>query len=212
MNDLIFQQGLPERYRASAAILYDEAFGPKLSVAIRSEQERLALLKVSIMLDYAIVAIAGDELAGLAGFHTETGSFTGGFLSGGAAFRYLVSHLGWIKGSWAVAILGLYERKPAPGDLLMDGIAVRSDFRGRGIGSKLLDEITRYAGENGFTRVRLDVIDTNPGARRLYERKGFEAIGTGEFTYLRWLLGFSSATTMVLEVEDKGTGEIKNVG
>jgi ribosomal protein S18 acetylase RimI-like enzyme len=200
-SDLLFQRGLPECYRTSAASLYDEAFGPKLSVAVRSDKERLSLLEACLVPEYAIVAMADNELAGIAGFRTPEGSFTGGLLSGGPAYRYLVSRLGLVKGSWAALIFSLYDRKTAPGELLMDGIAVRRDLRGKGIGGKLLDEIARYARENGYDRVRLDVIDTNPRARKLYERKGFRAVKTEEYPYLQWLLGYGGSTAMMLNVE-----------
>ncbi len=199
-GEWVVQGGMPERFRGKAALLYDEAFGPKLSVAVRSGEKRIALLEESMVPAFALVALAGDELAGVAGFQTPEGSFTGGLVSGSAAYKNLVSQLGYLKASWAAAIFSLYERKAKPGELLMDGIAVRSDFRGQGIGGRLLDDIAVYARENGYERVRLDVIDTNPGARKLYERKGFQAVKTHNFSYLRWLLGFGGSTTMNLRV------------
>ncbi|MFQ3232131.1 MAG: hypothetical protein ACI9DO_003526, partial [Reinekea sp.] len=36
--------------------------------------------------------------------------------------------------------------------------------------------------------------------KKLYERKGFKAVKTERFPYLRWLLGFSGSTTMQLSV------------
>ena len=195
-NELIFQRGLPEYFRSSAASLYDEAFGQKFSVAVRSDQKRLSLLEDCFVPEYAIVAITDNKLTGIAGYHTPTGSLTGCI-----TYRYLVSRLGFFKGNWAALIFSLYERKPASGELLMDGIAVHRDFRGIGIGSNLLDEISRYARENKYDQIRLDVIETNPRARKLYERKGFKAVKTEKFPYLRWLLGFGRSTTMVLNVE-----------
>jgi len=194
-SELIFQRGLPEHCRSSAASLYDEAFGPKFSVAVRSDQKRLSLLKDCFVSEYAIVAMNDNRLIGIAGFHTPEGSLTGGITYNG-----LVSRLGFFRGSWAAVIFNLYDRKPARGELLMDGIAVRGDFRGKGVGSKLLDEIARYASENNYNRIRLDVIDTNPRARKLYERRGFKVVKTEKFPYLRWLLGFSSSTTLVLSI------------
>ena len=82
----------------------------------------------------------------------------------------------------------------------MDGIAVQAGARGQGVGSRLLEEIANYAKEQGFSRVRLDVIDINPKARKLYERKGFKAVKTEYFRYLRWLLGFRGSTTMELSL------------
>ena len=196
VSELIFRRGLPDRYRSSAASLYDEAFGPKFSVAVRSDEKRLSLLKDCFVPEYVIVAMTDNKLIGIAGFHTTKGSLTGGI-----TYRNLVSRLGFFRGSRAALIFSLYERKPVPKEFLMDCIAVHGDFRGKGIGSKLLDEIARYARENEYHRVRLDVIDTNPRARKLYELKGFKAVKTEKFHYLRWLLGFSGSTTMELNIE-----------
>lgn len=195
-DKLSFQRGLPESYRASAASLYDEAFGQKFKVAIRSDQQRLSLLKDCFKREYAIVAVAGDRLVGIVGFHTQKGSFTGGI-----TYKDLVSQLGFIRGSWAASILSLYDRKPETGELLMDGIAVHRDYRGKGIGRRLLEELAVYAREEGYDRLRLDVIDTNSGARKLYERVGFKPIRAERFAYLRWFLGFGGSTTMVLNIE-----------
>ncbi len=77
----------------------------------------------------------------------------------------------------------------------MDDIAVDSGFRGQGVGSLLLDHIVNYAKSNGFSSVRLDVIDRNPRARKLCESKGFVAVKVARFLYLKWLVGFSGVTT-----------------
>ena len=195
-DDLTYQRGLPERLRTDAAMLYDEAFGNKFAAAIPARAERLALLEAYFMPAYAIVAIADDTLAGLAGFHTTEGSFTGGCLSGTAPYRDLTDRLGLWRGNRAALIFSLYARQPAPGELLMDGLAVNRRFRSQGIGSRLLDEVARYARDSGYDRVRLDVIDTNPRAKKLYERKGFQVVKTERIPYLRWLLGFGGYTTM----------------
>ncbi|MCG8376693.1 MAG: GNAT family N-acetyltransferase [Chlorobiales bacterium] len=191
-----YQLGVPESCLAASVSLYDEAFGQKFKVAIRSDQQRLSLLKDCFKREYAIVAMAGDKLVGIAGFHTPEGSFTGG-----VEYKDMVSLLGFIEGSWAALILSLYDRKPETGELLMDGIAVHRDYRGKGIGRRLLEELAVYAREEGYDRLRLDVIDTNSGARKLYERVGFKPIRTERFAYLRWFLGFGGSTTMVLNIE-----------
>ncbi len=195
---IIYQRGLPERFRESAAALYDEAFGEKFAVAVRSAESRRLLLQKCLMLDYAIVALGEDRLLGIAGFHTADGSLTGGI-----TYAELLSLLGFIKGNCAALLFSLYEREPAPGELVMDGIAVQSDLRGCGIGSRLLDEITDYAAANHFSRVRLDVIDRNPKAQKLYARKGFRAVKTEHFRWLRWLLSFGASTTMELRLDEK---------
>ena len=189
--------GLDKDQFRRAAQLYDEAFGKKFRVAIGSQRDRMALLESTFVGRFAVTASAGTELVGLAGFHTSEGSLTGGI---GA--KELLSKLGVVRGLRAIAIFSLYERTPKSGELVMDGIAVHKEYRGRGIGSQLLNGIVNHARENGFGTVRLDVIDTNPGARRLYERNGFVPVRIERFGYLRWLLGFAASTTMEFRIAD----------
>ena len=89
----------------------------------------------------------------------------------------------------------------------MDGISVSSDARGRGIGGRLLEEVESYAISHGFESIRLDVIDTNPDAKRLYERKGFSVTKSESFGWLRWLLGFGGSETLV-KVLPAGAGRL----
>lgn len=112
----------------------------------------------------------------------------------------LIDHLGLFYGLWACAVFSLFEREPAKGELVMDGIAVANDCRGQGVGSLLLDYLINYAKNNGFCSVRLDVIDSNSRARKLYESKGFVAVNTEFFPYLKWLIGFLGVTTMKLDL------------
>lgn len=198
ISEAVFRPGLPERFRSCAALLYDQAFGENFSVAVRSRESRILLLKNCFLPEYAIVAELDHRLIGIAGFHSPTGSFTGGI-----TYRGLLSQLGFVKGNWAAFIFSLYARKPSPGELVMDGIAVDIDARGRGVGSRLLDEVAAYARVHGFDYVRLDVIDINPKAKKLYERKGFIAVKSEFFPKLRWLLGFSASTTMLLDLSEQ---------
>ena len=82
----------------------------------------------------------------------------------------------------------------------MDGIAVHAIGRGKGIGTKLLTEIRKLGTNEGYDQIRLDVIDINPKAKKLYERVGFKAVKTENFPYLKGILGFGGVTTMVLEI------------
>ena len=194
-EDISYRVGLPEKYRNSAVDLYDEAFGQKFAVAIPSKEKRILFLKKCFVLDYVIGAVYKDKLIGIAGFQTPEGSLTGGI-----TYSELLSELGVFKGNWAAVIFDLYERKAAPKELIMDGIAVHFEARGKGVGRHLLTEITKYAKEHKFNSVRLDVIDINSKAKALYERMGFKSVKTESYPYLKWLLGFSGSTTMELSV------------
>ncbi len=191
-HQIEYVRGLPESLRQEAAQLYDAAFGAKIAVAVRRPAARIDLISKSLLPPFAIAAISNNRLVGIAGFHTSAGSLTGGM-----NYKQLISNLGLFQGNWAALVFSLYERKPSPNELLMDGIAVIPQMRGQGIGARLLSELNTFARQQGYNKIRLDVIDTNPAAKRLYENNGFVAINTERFGYLRWLLGFGASTTMV---------------
>lgn len=57
-------------------------------------------------------------------------------------------------------------------------IAVLESHRGAGIGAAMLTELLEEARRRGARDIFLEVREDNPVARRLYERFGFESIGT----------------------------------
>ncbi len=194
-EEINITRGFAEELRSEAASLFDAAFGPKLSIAIPDPEHRMQILKDALDPSHAFVATSKGRIVGIAGFKTMAGALTSGISP-----RLLRARLGVWRSMRAITVLALFQRGLRPGQLLMDGISVSPEARGGGIGTKLLDRIKHFAEEEGYRTVRLDVIDTNQAARRLYERQGFVATATSRFGYLRWLLGFSAATTLEYRV------------
>lgn len=179
-----------------AAELYEEAFGAKLGIAIKLQAQRINILRDGLNLTHAITVLEGEYLVGLAGFTTDSAAFTSGI-----TYRKILRELGFFKGQKAALVLGMFERKARnQKELLMDGIAVGAEHRGKGYGSKLFAALADYAKDKGYETIRLDVIDTNPDARRLYERLGFVAERTNTFEGLRPWLGFGASTSMVFSL------------
>jgi len=58
----------------------------------------------------------------------------------------------------------------------IDYIVTDSNYRGRGIGGKLLDQAKQFCVNNSLSILTLSVISRNKGAIRLYEKKGFKKI------------------------------------
>ncbi|WP_432137892.1 MULTISPECIES: N-acetyltransferase family protein [unclassified Streptomyces] len=181
-----------EEERVSA--LYWEAFGRKLAPALDPPAVGRRFIANHLHHDRGIVALDGERVVGVAGYRLSGRALTGGGVTD------VLSTYGLFRGLPRLAVLTLFERTPADGELVMDGIAVDATHRGRGIGSLLLKEIAAVAADNGCRRVRLDVIDVNPRARALYERHGFAAVRTEKTPYLRRLLGFGAVTTMHREI------------
>lgn len=145
--------------------------------------------------DFALVARGVDgAVQGVAGFKTAKGSLIDGGL------RDLAAVYGWLSTAWRGPLLALVERALKDDVLLMDGICVAASARGSGLGTALLRAIKEEATSRGLSSVRLDVIDTNPRARALYEREGFKSVGRENLGPLSWVFGFRSSTKMVWSV------------
>lgn len=181
--------------RLRAAEIYEEAFAAKLGIAIKHQEHRISLLRDGLNLGYAIAARHGEYLVGIAGFTTESNAFTGGI-----TYRKILKEVGFFKGQKAAFILSLFERKARENELLMDGIAVCAEHRGEGHGTRLFDALKVYAKDHNYKSIRLDVVDTNADARRLYERLGFVVERTNTFEALRPWLGFGASSTMVYQL------------
>lgn len=191
-RELAITHGFTEAERKDVAALYDAAFGSKIGIAIPDDSKRLMVLAQAFDPSHCFVARHVGDVVGIAGFKTENGALTSAI-----SFKLLHKWLGLLGAVRAAVILTLFERKQRPGELLMDGISVAPSARGCGIGGMLIEHLKQFSTEAGYRSIRLDVIDTNDAARRLYERLGFVATRTSRFAYLRWLLGFSAATTML---------------
>jgi len=185
------QKGFPETQRARAAELFWQAFSGKLGKVMKPEDKALAWVENVLDPDFAISAVDGTgTLLGLAGYKTHEGALVGGDLSD------LAKACGWAGALWRGLLLSVLDRDVEKQLLLMDGIFVAGEARGRGVGTALLDAIVEEARAQGKAGVRLDVIDTNPKAKALYERTGFEGVGTEETGLFAGLFGFRSSLRM----------------
>lgn len=192
MSGAKIEKGFAEVHRNDVAALFWEAFSQKLSKVMRPEHKALTFIQSVLRPDHAISAVdANGALLGAAGFKTHDGALVGGELSD------LTAVYGPFGGLWRGLVLSVLERDLAPGQFLMDGIFVRAEARGMGVGTALLNAVIDEARARGCTEVRLDVIDSNPQARALYERVGFKAVGVETTGPFRWVFGFRMATRMV---------------
>lgn len=191
-EDFKIIRGFPEHLRRQAAGLYFKAFEGKIGGILNRDGRGIRFIELVISSRFAISATSSDgsKLLGIAGYKTSDGSLVGGTLTD------LASVYGWFGAIWRAIPLSLLERELEEQVLLMDGIAVAEEARGLGIGTKLLHAIIKEAEHQGKNEVRLDVIDTNPRAKALYERNGFIEQKTEKLGPFSFLFGFSASTTM----------------
>jgi ribosomal protein S18 acetylase RimI-like enzyme len=65
-----------------------------------------------------------------------------------------------------------------PTSLYVWDISIHRDYQRRGFGGVALDAIATMASDRGLDSISLSVSEHNPEARRLYERKGYDAMAT----------------------------------
>jgi ribosomal protein S18 acetylase RimI-like enzyme len=85
---------------------------------------------------------------------------------------------------------------PRPHQLLLEGLAIEPAARGKGVGARLLQAVDDRARDLGRTEIVLEVIDTNPRAKTLYERHGYRTVTTVTSAFYR-LAGFRSFDLMI---------------
>ena len=74
-------------------------------------------------------------------------------------------------------IAGFIVARLIAGELHVNNVAVRPEFRGRRIGSTLLQTTLRLAQGRSATIAQLEVRSGNEAAQKLYKRCGFEVVG-----------------------------------
>ena len=195
MEDVTIEHGLAPRHRWRAAEIVYEAFRRKFDPLLGTREHALALFAASLQADRALVALQRGEVVGLAGLQY------GGRKSLVYRWPDVAREYGLLRGLPRMAVLHFLGSPARPGELAIEHLAVAAALRGRGIGTRLVETACALARSWGLDVVRLDVVDTNPGARRLYERLGFQPTDTLRFPLLFRLAGFSAITTMVKRLD-----------
>ncbi|MFD2470604.1 GNAT family N-acetyltransferase [Amycolatopsis silviterrae] len=192
------RRSIPAGAERRAAELCWGAFGRKLGPALNPPEKAVPFLAGQLRADRAVCAFAGGELVALAEYRL------GGQAPAKGSAAAVLRTYGPLRGLYRLALLALFENRPKRGRLVLASIAVDPGFRGHGIGSLLVEEVSAIAAERGCREIRLDVIDANPRAKALYERLGFATVKTTRTPYLRRLMGFGAVTTMGRSVAPKG--------
>ncbi len=187
---------LPDKYQTAALELYlgslNDIFEPILGPVDRSQnalRDGLDPLK-------GLVAIKDDTLVGILGMGTSRG----GFLN--PTLKSMIQSYGLFGGTYRLAGLAAIHHPTRQKEIYVDGIAVSETARRQGIGSHLFKMLEEVALKKEYHEITLEVVDTNPKARALYERLGFTATRSKKI----WPLGvffkfqFQSTTLMMKSI------------
>ena len=71
----------------------------------------------------------------------------------------------------------LLKEESFAGEWYLDSLVTKPSFRGQGVGKALLNGTYDLARKSGFSKVGLNVDQSNPRALKLYRNQGFEKVG-----------------------------------
>ncbi|MFD2844357.1 GNAT family N-acetyltransferase [Paracoccus cavernae] len=89
----------------------------------------------------------------------------------------MIQHCGPLRGRMALWANRLHRSGPATSDMVLDGLIVRPELRGRGYGQALVAAAAELAQERGYAGLRVELSATNEAARALYKMLGFAPVG-----------------------------------
>lgn len=191
---ILIARGFSSDERSPVAALYWQAFRRKLRPAFSSDERGLSVVTASLRADRTFVARTDAGVVGICGYRQA------GVGAVSPTFRGLRGELSFAAALRAALVLSPLARSDVSGVLVLDGICVADDQRGRGTGTALLETASDSARASGLRAVRLSVVDSNPRAEALYRRQGFVPVGGGTMGSLASIYGFDRYTTMEKKV------------
>lgn len=107
-----------------------------------------------------------------------------------AVWPVLRRHLSFGAALRAAFLLGfLGSSHPDPETAVVEAVAVLPEWRGRGVGRRMMGEALEQARAAGRRRVTLYVVEGNEPAVRLYRSLGFQVVRAHVLWWQRWLFG-----------------------
>ncbi len=162
-------RGIPPELRGAAAALYWRHFGAQILPWPAGPRQGAALVRAAMRPQGALVALSpSGGLLGIAGLRDAGGGFLdpghGGFVAVWGPVRGRLRHLA----------TGLYRPGAETADLVLDGIAVLPQWRGRGIARALVEAAAAHARRQGHPALRAEVQAGNRAALAAWRAMGFQ--------------------------------------
>lgn len=183
---------LDDEQKAEVAEILYESFKAKMIHVWyhnREKEETIRLLREALNFDYGIYALLDGKVVGFLGADYGRGRRFFKFST-----KSLIKTYGMFGGLYRKI---LYCTESVFVDSSVNSrssrifpIGVSSEARGQGVGSKLLSAFYQESEERGAEYALLEVIDSNPRAKRLYEKEGFYTTGYLRTSFFTKKAGF----------------------
>ncbi len=186
---------LTDSFKNKLADIYFQAFGRKIAALIKPEYKAREIIIKSMNYDMALYALDDNKnLLGFLGFQTNYKEFIRyRYINFREHFNPVSSFLKW--NILKLSIPGLQKT-----EIRIDSVAVDDSSRSKGVGTALIEHFFNFAKTNNFKKIYLEVVDTNPEAKRLYRRLGFNIKKRVNFYFFARRAGFSAEDVMFKEI------------
>ncbi|BCS99039.1 hypothetical protein DSLASN_46710 [Desulfoluna limicola] len=186
---------VPEELKEASIDVFLEGFGRKVDHLMLKPRDRTQAKRVYLDgADFtsALYAVSEGNVLGVLGFQYRRKKFINLNLDTlKEEFGLLGGTVRKLSGSVFKDLHPLKED-----ELRVQVISVSEEVRGTGVGHRLLEALFAYGRTRHCTGVRLEVVNTNPDAKKLYEAMGFRTCGFLPYGPIASKAGFSSQYRM----------------
>jgi len=195
MSFIIHDKIIPEEEQIVSEILY-ESFKKSMNVFIKTKDQGKRIISKSMNSNMGFYAYnENKELVGVIGAELRSRNFLT------ISFSTLKYEFNLLK---AIILYFILKIEPVTIkndiEVYIKAIAVKNDFRSKGIGKSLINYFTKYYEDLGYTIVSLDVNDSNIRAKALYESLGFQTKKYYKYGLLTKRLGFTGVYHMIKNI------------
>ena len=168
-------------------IIYN-AFEKKLSnleLKPKSREQGIRIIRKSANFEQGLYGLYKSKIIGGVGMNFREKRFYY------FQWKVLKEEFGFFGALWRSIVQKFSVDRLEDTELYIGSIAVAENYRGKGVGTQLLNAVNDFAKKNGFETIILDVVDTNPRAYELYKRYGYKVIKKRKFGFITRSAGFS---------------------
>lgn len=148
--------------------IFIESFGHMFEKFSKDREALIECFEKSFIYDMIYVALDGGRVVGFIAVSSCKGRAIN------VNKKEFCNHFGKIKGaifSWQLKMIMGKAAVSEPNQCYIDFVAVDKDYRRKGVAIELFNYIHEHL---IFDEFNLDVLTTNPGAQKLYEKLGYK--------------------------------------
>ncbi len=193
---MIYNKIIDEKYLNDAIKIFLDGFDSKYSSVIKNKLSRVLIYQTMLRNTPIIFQVENDKLVSIMIYATPTNKNKINFKSYNKDVKF--------KDRFKAHIINsIIIHEASENESYVQFVAVDKNSRGKGYGKSIFSYFEKFSSTSGFEQMCLDVIDTNPKAKKLYENLGFKSVKTISIKQVKNIFKweFSSLDRMVKKLK-----------